>query len=150
MNQIKSTTTNRMLFFDFVRNVSILTVVGIHAISAYSTVTPHWNLHDGSSYVADILRMVFDVFVMPIFFFVAGYFGLASIQRKDVQPFLKSKLRRIGIPWIFGVFILIPLLDFIRPSSESSYTSFLSYWVAYLKQAGTLRTMSLASRSGGY
>lgn len=145
MNQIKSTTTNRLLSFDFVRNVAILSIVIIHAVSAYSTVTPHWPLHDGSSVVADIVRMVFDTLIMPIFFFVAGYFGLASLQRKDVWPFLKSKLRRIGIPWLLAIFILIPLLDYLRVMNDGSNTSFLAQWLMYLKQAGTLRAIPLSS-----
>ena len=49
MNQTKSTTTNRLRFFDFVRNVAILAVVIFHAVAAYSTVTPHWSSHDGSA-----------------------------------------------------------------------------------------------------
>ena len=65
MNQLKSTTTSRLYFFDFVRNVAMLAVVVFHAVAAYSTVTPHWYSHDGSSVVADIVRKVFDPVMMP-------------------------------------------------------------------------------------
>jgi glucan biosynthesis protein C len=124
----------------FVRNVAMLAVVIFHAVAAYSTVTPHWYSHDGSLVVADIVRKVFDPVMMPIFFFVAGYFGLASLKRKGVWPFLKGKLVRIGIPWLIAVFIFIPLAGYKDVASE---TSFVAHLLAYLKQIGTLRFLPI-------
>jgi len=120
----------------------MLAVVAFHAVAAYSTVTPHWHMHDGSSVVADIIRKVFDIFIMPIFFFVAGYFSLSSLQRKGVLPFLKGKFRRIGIPWLLAILIIVPLVGY---KAVASKTNFLSYWLGYLKQAGTMRLVPIAS-----
>lgn len=135
MKQIKSATTNRLYFFDLVRNMATLVVVIYHAVAAYSTVTPYWPVHDGSSIYADFTRQVFDVFMMPIFFFVAGYFALPSLQRKGVWPFLKDKFRRLGISWLYAILIIVPLLFYIPVMKEGgdSAIGFLDYWITYLK-----------------
>jgi peptidoglycan/LPS O-acetylase OafA/YrhL len=41
MDRTVESTTGRLLFFDMVRNLAMLSVVLFHAVAAYSTVTPH-------------------------------------------------------------------------------------------------------------
>ena len=109
MNRAVSSSTNRLLFFDMVRNLAMLSVVLYHAVAAYSTITPHWSVHDGSSMTADMIRQLFDVFMMPVFFFVAGYFALPSLMKQGTWKFLKGKLRRLGVPWVLAILIIVPL-----------------------------------------
>ncbi len=117
---------NRSQFFDTVRNLAMLSVVLFHAVAAYSTVTPHWSVHDGSSFAADIIRKVFDVFMMPIFFFVAGYFALPSLLKKGAWQFLRGKFNRLGIPWLFAIFVIIPIFQYLgRMKAVGTITSAL-------------------------
>jgi peptidoglycan/LPS O-acetylase OafA/YrhL len=132
----------RLYFFDVVRNVTLLAVILFHAVGSYSTVTPHWHNHDGSSVVADVLREVVDAFIMPVFFFISGYFGLASLQRKGVKSFLKGRLRRIGLPWLIAVFVFIPLAEYNGLTTKSR---FVTYWLEYVYQTGTPRAVSISS-----
>lgn len=136
MNRTVNSSTNRLLFFDMVRNLAMLSVVLYHAVAAYSTITPHWSTHDGSSIAADAIRHLFDVFMMPIFFFVAGYFAPPSLTRQGTWGFLKGKFRRIGIPWLVAILIIIPLMKHV---SGHSLRSFRQYWIGYLKTFGTFQ-----------
>jgi len=134
--------TNRLLFFDMVRNLAMLSVVLYHAVAAYSTITPHWSTHDGSSISADAIRHLFDVFMMPIFFFVAGYFAPPSLARQGTWRFLKGKFKRIGIPWLIAILIIIPLMQHVslaKGGSGCSLLSFRQYWIGYLKIFGTFQ-----------
>jgi fucose 4-O-acetylase-like acetyltransferase len=99
----------RLFLFDLVRDLTMIAVVIYHAVGAYASVAPYWGVHDGVSLVANGIREVFDVFMMPIFFFVAGYFALASFQRKGAWQFLKGKFRELGFPWLLGILFLIPI-----------------------------------------
>jgi len=47
--------------------------------------------------------------MMPILFFISGYFTPASFLRKGTVGFLKDKVRHILLPWILGIVVLIPL-----------------------------------------
>ncbi len=142
MNRIESPTTNHLLFFDTVRNLAMLSVVFYHAVAAYSTVTPHWSVHDGSSVIADGIRELFDVFMMPAFFFLAGYFALPSLYRQGVWNFLTGKFKRIGVPWLLAIFIIIPISIYftgMKYNPNLARQSFWQYWLTYLSDFGTLR-----------
>jgi len=140
MNRTASLSTNRLLFFDMVRNLAMLSVVLYHAVAAYSTVTPHWSVHDGSSMTADMIRQLFDVFMMPVFFFVAGYFALPSLMKQGTWKFLKGKLRRLGVPWLLAILIIVPLLQHVllrKVDVVHLLPPFWQYWIGYLKSFGT-------------
>ncbi len=142
MDRTVSSSTNRLLFFDMVRNLAMGSVILYHAVAAYSTITPHWSVHDGSSMTADRIRELFDVFMMPVFFFVAGYFALPSLTKQGTWKFLKGKLRRLGIPWLLAVLIIVPLLQHVLQKKADvghSVPPFWQYWIAYIKSVGTFQ-----------
>ncbi len=120
-----------------VRNLAMLSVVLFHAVAAYSTVTPHWGLHDGTFAAADVIRHLFDVFQMPVFFFVAGYFALPSLTKQGWGRFINGKLRRIGVPWLIAVLFVIPMMYAKSVQANPSHPPFWSQWLAYLKSFGT-------------
>jgi glucan biosynthesis protein C len=141
-NRLERPTADHILFFDTVRNMAMLSVVLYHAVAAYSTVTPHWSVHDGSSIVADGIRDLFDVFMMPAFFFLAGYFSLPSLSRQGVWKFLTGKFKRIGVPWLLAIFIIIPITIYftrVKANPDLVRQSFWHYWMTYLSDFGTLR-----------
>jgi hypothetical protein len=142
MNRTTSSSTSRLLFFDMVRNLAMLSVVLYHAVAAYSTITPHWSVHDGRSMTADMIRYLFDVFMMPVFFFVAGYFAPPSLTKQGTWKFLKGKLRRLGIPWLLAILIIVPLLQHVLQKKGDvghSLPPFWQYWIGYLKSFGTFQ-----------
>lgn len=133
------TNPNRLLFFDMVRDLAMVSVVIYHAVGAYATVAPYWAVHDGVSMVADGIRLVFDVFMMPVFFFVAGYFALTSYQRKGAWIFLKGKFRQLGFPWALGILVVIPIV--LHQGAEKASTTqtpvpFWEFWFDYLQRLG--------------
>jgi len=140
--RIERPADQHILFFDTVRNLAMLSVVFYHAVAAYSTVTPHWSVHDGSSTIADMVREGFDVYMMPAFFFLAGYFTLSSLYRQGGWKFLTGKFKRIGVPWLLAIFIIIPLSIYftqVKYNPNLARPSFWHYWMTYLSDFGTLR-----------
>lgn len=111
----------------------MLSVVLLHAVAAYSTVTPHWGLHDRTFVAADIIRHLLDVFQMPVFFFVAGYFAFSSLNKLGWRRFINAKLRRIGIPWLLAIIFVIPMIFSKIVHMNQSHLSFFAS-VAHLSQ----------------
>jgi glucans biosynthesis protein C len=142
MDDRTSLTGNRLLFFDTVRTIAMLSVVLYHAVAAYSTLTPHWSVHDGTSVIADGIRELFDVYMMPVFFFLAGYFAVPSLRRHGGWTFIKGKLRRLGVPWLIAILIIIPLARYgmaTKSGGNLTHQAFLRYWIEYLGNVGTVR-----------
>ena len=67
---------------DNLRYLMVVSVLIYHSIGAYATIAPHWIVHDTGSLMADMIRELFDVFMMPVLFFIAGYFALDSLRKK--------------------------------------------------------------------
>ena len=106
----RAETSLRIVFLDNIRYLMIVFVVVYHSVAAYSTVAPWWGVHDGSFSMADIIRELFDVFMMPVIFFISGYFALPSLEKQGVKGFIKDKGKRLLIPWALGVFVVTPLI----------------------------------------
>ena len=100
----------RIYFLDNLRTFLIFLVILLHAGMSYeSGFDSFWIVSDPVKYnpIAWV-RTYLDLFVMFIMFFISGYFMPISLKSKNGWGFLKSKFKRIMIPWIIAVFTLIP------------------------------------------
>jgi len=57
----------------------------------------------------DVIVLLNDTFFMPLLFFVSGLFVWQSLARKGAARFLLGRLTRLGIPFVIGVVVLIPV-----------------------------------------
>lgn len=109
--------SNRIYWLDNLRSFMIFLVILFHAGLVYeSSGIPafFWIVDDPSTNdLSGILNLVIDIFVMSTIFFIAGFFMPLSLKHRNGWTFLKSKFRRLMIPWIVGVLTLIPLYKVI-------------------------------------
>ncbi len=132
----------RLYFLDNLRAVVILLVVLLHASITYMAYAPEW------WYVLDpdqgigwtMLVLLVDVPNMQALFFVAGFLALPSLARRGTGGFVREKLIRLGVPWVFGVVVLAPLITymiFISRGIERPYLEFWAgdFWGAWFQQA---------------
>jgi len=109
----------RAMAFDYLRSFGVLLVVLHHAVLAYVTfgflnpenpVATFSPIVDGAKWAGfDRITMMNDTFFMPLLFLVSGLFVWHSLRSKDVDGFLLSRLKRLGIPFVFGLLVLTPL-----------------------------------------
>ena len=106
---------NRLHWMDNLRTILIFLVVLYHAGGVYSLVfESFWIVADpATSDVIGILNIVFDISAIPTIFFISGYLIPMSLKGKNGWAFLKSRFRRLMIPWIVAVLTLIPLYKVI-------------------------------------
>ena len=93
---------------------------------------PYWLVDDPStSDLPGLVNLLLDIFVMPTFFFIAGFFTPGSLQRKGAWRFLKAKFRRLVVPWVVAVLTLIPLYNAIflysRGLPQESWTTYFHF-----------------------
>jgi glucan biosynthesis protein C len=125
--------SGRVYFLDNLKTFIILLVVFFHSAYAYSI------YYSEDWYVIDLQKnLFFDLFItfafafmMPVMFFVAGYFGDRSLARKGQLSFWRDKFYRIIIPWALGVLILAPARGYMHSLSRNLYPSYLNYWAHY-------------------
>ena len=137
---------SRIYFFDNIRYLIVLLVVVIHSATSYSSLTPWVPVRDQNAKFFDELILFLDVFLMPTLFFIAGYFALPSLKSKNTWPFIKAKIKRLGIPCLLGVVLYTPIHSYIRIYSRSNLT--LDLWDIFLikmKSALTFHTGFITS-----
>jgi peptidoglycan/LPS O-acetylase OafA/YrhL len=74
-----------------------------------------------------------DVYLMALFFFLSGLFVASSLARKSGWPFLRDRLVRLGLPFVFGTLVLIPLAiypAYLVTAADPSFAAFVDAWLA--------------------
>ncbi len=125
-----STQTARLYFLDHLRATVILLVILLHASMTYMAFAPEWwyVIEPNGSLSFTYLVLVLDVPIMLILFFIAGFFAYGSLEKYGAGRFMRQKLVRIGIPWVFGVLVLAPLVTYLIPFTRGMEISFLQFW----------------------
>ena len=130
------------------RGVLLLLIVAFHCFSAYivtqPTTPPAFDLPPFDWRVFPIIDnerwLGFDLFcafqflyLMQFMFFLSGLFVWPSLQRKGWKGFLAHRLVRLGIPFVIGVYLLMPIAFYpvYRVTAvEPSWSSFWAHWTA--------------------
>lgn len=138
MTETQKLVPSRLVSMDFVRVLALLGVILYHASGAYSINTPYWSVHDGTSIVATSLRELVDVFIMPLFFFLAGYFTLSSLSKKGRWGFFKNKFWELGFAWIVIVILVIPFSWWVV-NRQTVTGGYLTSWFTWIQSIGQTR-----------
>ncbi|WP_372650158.1 acyltransferase family protein [Draconibacterium sp.] len=105
----------RIYFLDHLRTLMIFLVVVLHSGLVYEHVLQNsWIVVDPvKANSIGMIRLYLDLFIMFTIFFISGYLVPMSLKSKTSIEFIKSKVKRILIPWVIAVFTLIPAYKFI-------------------------------------
>src|SRR5579871_5482464 len=124
--QPRRTASPTSLALENLRGIVILIVLAFHAALAYVSFAPPisdfasppytWRgfpiLDDHRFFGFDLFCAWQDVYLMSLMFFLSGLFVWPSLQRKNDWGFLRDRLLRLGLPYLFGVLILIPIATY--------------------------------------
>lgn len=112
----------RNLWIDYLRSALTVLVVAHHSSLAYTTfayfdtktyINSTNPVVDNSRWIGmDIFENFNDIFFMSLMFFISGLFVYRGLIKKGKQTFLAERFKRLGIPFIIGVCILIPIAYF--------------------------------------
>jgi peptidoglycan/LPS O-acetylase OafA/YrhL len=130
------------------RGFAILMVVAFHAFIAYLGSQPafpppfdkppySWRANpivDGERWFGFDLFCAFEyVHLMQLMFFLSGLFVWSSLLRKGGRRFLYDRLLRLGVPFVIGLYLLMPLAYYpvYRVTAvDPSWSAFWSQWMA--------------------
>ena len=96
---------------DATRAFVLLLGVVFHASLSFHPMFMGWAVQDVSTspWIAAFVTLS-HAFRMETFFLLAGLLGHRAVQRKNAMTFLRSRLSRLGVPFVAGWFVLRPLL----------------------------------------
>ncbi|MBP1932209.1 acyltransferase family protein [Ammoniphilus resinae] len=115
----------RLYYLDYLRVLLTVLVILHHTAIAYGA-GGSWiyvDVDQSELTFTGILLTLFTAinqsFFMGLFFFLSGYFTPGSYDRKGARVFLMDRLIRLGIPLLFYVFILGPIISYVAQSRDS-------------------------------
>jgi len=118
-------------------------VVSFHSVLAYLASQPatpdpfdsppyHWlatPILDSHRWLPlDIYAAFQYVALMPVMFFLSGIFVWPSLTRRGSWNFLSGRLLRIGLPFVFGVYALMPIAYYPVYRVTAADPGWLAYW----------------------
>ncbi len=132
---------NRSCVFDYLRAAIIVWVVFLHAILAY----PTWGRFMPTNYIEstapiidpqksaafDLIPMLLNSFFMALMFFISGLFVWRSLAKKGAASFLKDRWRRLGIPYVLALVVIMPLAYYPSFLQTGAEDDMLSYWCGW-------------------
>lgn len=122
--------TKNIWYFDNLRFVLAAFVVMWHSASAY-TGSGSWPISEseGSAFVYGI-KTLLDAITMPLFFYIAGYFALPSLQKKGVRGFIQAKFWRILVPWTLSLLLIVPFVEWVARIAKGGLAQeYLGVWI---------------------
>jgi len=128
---------DRLLFIDNLRILLIILVILVHLAITYGAPVGSWYYHEGQPGMIENIFYVFFLaicqsFFMGFFFLISGYFTPGSYDRKGSWEFFKDRLLRLGIPLIFYIIFIDPLIEYALLLSEGFTGSFQAYLALYV------------------
>lgn len=127
----------RLLYIDNLRITLIVLVIMHHFAIGYGAPGGFYYREYGPmSTVSEILLTLMlainQAFFMGFFFMISSYFSPGSVDRKGTKTYLIDRFKRLGIPLLFYILVIDPLLIFItRPVSGETGTLWESLSLHY-------------------
>ena len=123
----------RIEYLDGVRAFALILGIVFHASLSFMPIFIGWAVMDiNTSNNIGAFVVVSHSFRMELFFLIAGYLSCLSASKYGVRHFLKSRLIRIGIPFIVGWILLRPLIISGWTMGGQSMTGDVDIWAGLL------------------
>lgn len=101
----------RIAFIDHVRNFANFLRIFIHAGIPYMvTFPPSWPVDEPGHMGFDFMLFEGHLFVMELFFLVAGFMFALQFPKTNLHHFVKNRFRRIVVPFLLGMIIFVPFV----------------------------------------
>lgn len=125
------------------RAVVVLFVIAVHSVLGYAASAPHgpipfdtppysWRTFpvlDPARFIGfDVFCAWADVFLMPLFFLVSGFFVWQSLERNGAAGFVRRRATRLVPPFIVGVAVLLPIAVYPAYAQTATHPGLVDYW----------------------
>jgi len=130
-----------MNFMNDIRFATVFAVLVFHAALCFTPGAPAWWYFSfrHESFAAGLFVIAADVCMMPILFFISGYFAEKSLFSRGRKNFIMRKLTRLGIPWVVFSLTAAPFLAYrsaLNCGYKNGFAAFIAgeFWGKFYSQ----------------
>ncbi|MFC1980372.1 acyltransferase family protein [Chloroflexota bacterium] len=122
----------RLLYIDNLRIVLTALVILHHLAIQYGAPGITYYVEEGpmsdiSFILMTLLLAINQSFFMGFFFMVSSYFSPGSFDRHGAGSYTRDRLKRLGIPLLFYILVISPLLQYVLALSRGFNGSILEF-----------------------
>ena len=144
---------SRNVSLDYLKAFVIVLVVFLHSILAY----PSWAFFNVNSFLnssapivdparcefIDFIPSLLNGFFMALLFFISGLFVYQSLLTKGPVAFVRTRFKRLGIPFVFALSFVMPIAFYPSFLMSGSTKDFISFWFSWSWTSGPAWFLSL-------
>lgn len=132
-SRLSEATGGRFAYADNLKVVLVAGVIVAHVTMAWTGVG-EWvfeepPVREPLLSILTLATVIAALFGLPLFFLIAGAFTPPSLARKGVGRFLRDRLIRLGIPMVFFVLVLSPVIEYVDPENVGWDRGFAAFAV---------------------
>jgi glucans biosynthesis protein C len=116
----------RLHYIDWLRVLAVLLLFPFHTLRVFNADDPWYVKADTLSMPVSYLLDFISVWHMQLLFMLAGASTYFALRKRSGKQYLGERLLRLGVPLVFGIFVLIPPQTYDGARFNSGYTS--SFW----------------------
>lgn len=124
--------SQRQTYLDWLRIISILGVLFFHSAMPY-VAEDGWHIknHQTSNLMMESNHFL-HLFRMPLLFFISGTVSYYMMQRRSALSFIGLRFRRLFIPLLGGMFIIVPPQIYMERLANGYKGSFWDWYPSVL------------------
>jgi len=125
--------SERLRGLDAMRALVVVGLIFFHSALIFDT---HDDYYVKNDQTADLsaLAALGVVWAMPLLFLTAGLGVWHSLDRRTVAAFVEERLRRLLVPLVFGVLVLMPIPVWFRLRADPAYAeSYADFYPQFLR-----------------
>lgn len=137
---------SRVNYIDNLRTAIVSLLIIYHLGIAYNSWgEANYIFFERVNFIASIVVFISSWF-MPLMFLLAGVSAAFSLKKRGYSDFIKERFTRLGIPLLFGITIINPILSFIADKSHNGYEgNYFEHYLIYFT-----RFTDLTGYDGGF
>lgn len=119
-------------YLDWLRVIGMVMVFCFHVGRVFDVVD--WHIKNPQvSYGMTVFTGFIIQWLMPLFFLLAGAASYLALRFKSKTYYIKERFKRLIVPFVCGLFILIPPQEYIQQLDEGKYRgAFLNFYPHFL------------------
>jgi len=123
--------TGRQYHIDWLRCSAMLMVFLFHCARFFDDYPWHVKYSQVSSGFSTFVGFLV-IWIMPVFFILSGMSSFYSLRNRTGRQFIQARFKRLAIPFVFGVFVLIPPQVYLERLSHGQFEgSFIQFFPHY-------------------
>lgn len=124
----------RLVYVDWLRVLALLGVFVIHVVSPFNP-WDHWHIRAPErSRLLGAVVVLMAPWIMPLFMMLAGTSAWYSLRRRANSEYVRDRVRRILIPLIIGILVLVPPQVYVERRLYGQFGgSFLEFYPRFFE-----------------